>query len=141
MLRSPRLLVISTIWALVQWLFLATSFLLAFHAFGITEPGFVGAIFLQSVIALAVSIPTAPGFFGIWEAAARYGLALWGVDETRAVSFAFGFHLGGWLSVTGIALWYVARLGLRWSDLRGSEEKVEVAVEHDPAMDPGRGSA
>jgi uncharacterized protein (TIRG00374 family) len=138
-LRSPRLLAVSTAWAIVQWLFLGSSFLLAFRAFGITEPGFVGAMFLQSLIALAVSIPTAPGFFGIWEATARYGLGLWGVDETRAVSFAIGFHLAGWLSVTGIALWYVWRLGLSWRELRGAEEKVEDAVEADPAMEAGTG--
>jgi glycosyltransferase 2 family protein len=137
-LRSPRLLLVSAAWALFQWLFLATSFLLAFHAFGITEPGFVGAVFLQSVIALAVSIPSAPGFFGTFEAAARYGLALWGVDETRAVSFAIGFHLGGWLSVTAIGMVFLWRLGLRWRDLRGSEEKVEEEVERDPSLDhPG----
>ncbi|HEX8695153.1 MAG TPA: lysylphosphatidylglycerol synthase transmembrane domain-containing protein [Longimicrobium sp.] len=144
-LRSPRLLAASVAWALFQWTFLATSYLLAFHAFGITEPGFVGAVFLQSIIAIAVSIPSAPGFFGTFHAAARYGLLLWGVDETRAISFAIGFHLGGWLSVTGIGLWYVWSLGLSWRDLRGSaekvEEEVEEEVERDPRMDGGRGSA
>jgi uncharacterized protein (TIRG00374 family) len=140
-LRSPRLLAASVAWAVFQWLFLATSFLLAFLAFGITEPGFVGAVFLQSIIAIAVSIPSAPGFFGTFEAAARYGLLLWGVDEARAVSFAIGFHLGGWFSVTGIGLWYLWSLGFSWRDLLRSEEKVEEEVERDPRMDGGRGSA
>ena len=133
-LRSPRLLAVSVAWALFQWLFLASSFLLAFEAFGIREPGYVGAVFLQSLIALAVSIPSAPGFFGVFEAAAVGGLALWGVDKTRAVSFAIGFHLGGWFSVTGFGLFYLWKLGLTWRDLRGSEEKVERSVESDPRL-------
>ncbi len=135
-LRNPRLLAVSVAWAFFQWFFLATSFLLAFLAFGITEPGFLGAVFLQSVIALAVSIPAAPGFFGVWEAASVWGLGLWGVDSSRAVSFAIGLHLGGWFTVTALGMYYAARLNLRWRDLGRSEERVEEAVEADPSMDP-----
>jgi uncharacterized protein (TIRG00374 family) len=135
-LRNPRLLAVSIAWAFFQWFFLATSFLLAFRAFGITEPGFLGAVFLQSVIALAVSIPAAPGFFGVWEAASVWGLGLWGVDSSRAVSFAIGLHLGGWFTVTALGVYYAARLNVRWRDLSRSEERVEEAVESDPALDP-----
>ncbi|HEX2201953.1 MAG TPA: hypothetical protein VHG91_01590, partial [Longimicrobium sp.] len=56
-----------------------------------------------------------------------------GVDGARAVSFAIGFHLGGWLTVTGLGIWYALRLNLRWRDLRGSEARVEAAVEAGPA--------
>ncbi|HEU0300571.1 MAG TPA: lysylphosphatidylglycerol synthase transmembrane domain-containing protein [Longimicrobium sp.] len=136
-LRSPRLLAVSVAWAFFQWFFLATSFLLAFRAFGITEPGFLGAVFLQSVIALAVSIPAAPGFFGVWEAASVWGLGLWGVDASRAVSFAIGLHLGGWFTVTALGMYYAARINVRWRDLGRSEERVEEAVESDPSLDPG----
>jgi glycosyltransferase 2 family protein len=133
-LRSPRLLAISVGWAVAQWAFLATSFLLAFHAFGITEPGYLGAVFLQSLIAMAVAIPAAPGFFGVFEAASVVGLGLWGVSNARAVSFAVGFHIAGWLTVTGLGAYYAARLGIRVRDLTRSEERVETAIEaNDPA--------
>jgi len=135
-LRNPRLLAVSVAWALFQWAFLATAFVLAFRAFGITEPGYVGALFLQSCIALAVSIPSGPGFFGPFEAASVWGLGLWGVDKSRAASFAIGLHLGGWFTVTGLGVYYAARLKLRWSDLRRSETRVEDAVETDPALNP-----
>lgn len=135
-LRDPKLLAQSVAWVLFQWLFLGVSFLLAFRAFGITEPGYLGALFLQSFVSIAVAIPSAPGFFGPFEAAARYGLALWGVDEARAVSFAIGLHVGGWLSVTLLGLWYVWTLGLSWKELGQADEKVETAVEADPALAP-----
>jgi hypothetical protein len=130
-LRNPRLLAVSVAWALFQWTFLATSFVLAFRAFGITEPGFMGAIFLQSVIAVAVSLPAGPGFFGPFEAASVWGLGLWGVDASRAASFAIGLHLGGWLTVTLGGMYYAAKLNLRWRDLGRAEETVEQAVEED----------
>jgi uncharacterized protein (TIRG00374 family) len=133
-LRSPRLLVISVAWAVGQWAFLATSFLLAFRAFGITEPGYLGAVFLQSLIAMAVAIPAAPGFFGVFEAASLLGLSLWGVEESRAVSFAIGFHIAGWLTVTALGAFYAARLNIRLRDLTRSEERVETAVEADDPL-------
>lgn len=133
-LRSPRLLAVSVAWAVAQWAFLAVSFLLAFRAFGITEPGYLGAVFLQSCIALAVAIPAAPGFFGLFEAASVWGLGLWGVDRTRAVSFAIGFHLGGWFAVTALGAFYALRLNVRLRDLRGSDTRVGQAVERGEAM-------
>ncbi|HEX6372585.1 MAG TPA: lysylphosphatidylglycerol synthase transmembrane domain-containing protein [Longimicrobium sp.] len=134
-LRNPRLLAVSVAWALFQWLFLATSFVLAFRAFGITEPGFLGAVFLQSVIAVAVSLPAGPGFFGPFEAASVWGLGLWGVDASRAASFAIGLHLGGWFTVTLGGAYYAAKLNLRWRDLGRAEQTVEKAVETDLGPD------
>lgn len=130
-LRSPRLLAVSVVWAVAQWLFMSSAIWLAFLAFGITEPGFAGAVFLQCAINLAVAFPSAPGFFGPLEYAATVGLALWGVDKSRAVSFAIGYHLGGFFGVTLLGLWYVQRLELRWHDLIGRAKQAEEEVEED----------
>jgi glycosyltransferase 2 family protein len=128
-LRDGRLFLLSLVWAVGQWLFLALSFWLAFLAFGIHEVGFAAALFLQSLIALAVAIPSSPGFFGPFEAAAKLGLSLWGVAPEKAVSFAVGFHIGGFIPVTLIGIYYVWRLGLSWRDVGRSEEVVEQRVE------------
>jgi len=127
-LRDVRLLLLSVGWALGQWLFLALSFLLGFRAFGIDEVGYLGAIFLQSLVSLAVAIPSSPGFFGPFEAAARVGLELWGVDPARAVSFAVGFHLGGFVPVTLIGLWYLWRTPITWGDLKRADRGEEVSA-------------
>jgi hypothetical protein len=122
-LRNPRLLVLSVIWAVAQWLFIPLSIYCAFQAFGIREPGYLGAVFLQCAINMAVSVPSSPGFFGPLEYAATKGLGLWGVDQARAVSFAIGYHLGGFTTVTLLGLWYVQRLHLSWRELIGTAEK------------------
>ncbi|HET7233109.1 MAG TPA: lysylphosphatidylglycerol synthase transmembrane domain-containing protein [Longimicrobium sp.] len=132
-LRTPKLLVLSVGWAVAQWLFLPLSIYFAFLAFGIHEPGYVGAVFLQCAINLAVAVPSSPGFFGPLEAAATFGLGLWGVDKARAVSFAIGWHLAGYLCVTLLGLWYVQRLNLSWRELVGTAEKTEDAGAHGPA--------
>ncbi len=130
-LRSGRLFFISLGLAVVQWIFTATSFLVAFRAFDIQEVGFAGALFLQSLISLSVAVPSSPGFFGPFEAAAKLGLALWGVAPDKAISFAVGFHLGGFIPTTLIGLYYVWRLDLSWKQVQRSEEVIEEQVADD----------
>jgi glycosyltransferase 2 family protein len=128
-LRNGRLFMISVVWAVGQWLFLALSFYFAFRAFGIHEAGFVAAVFLQSLIGLAVAIPSAPGFFGPFQAASRIGLGLWAVPSEKVAAFAIGFHVGGFIPVTLIGIYWVWRMGLSWRDVGRSEEAVEEQIE------------
>jgi glycosyltransferase 2 family protein len=130
-LRTPALFAASAALAIGQWLFLALAFLLGFRAFGIQDVPFSGAVFLQSLISLAVAVPSSPGFFGPFEFAARVGLSLWEVPADQAISFAIGFHIAGFLPVTLIGLYYVWRLNLSWSEMRSSEERVEEELIED----------
>lgn len=115
-------------WTLFVWTFIASSIWLAMLAFDIREPGFAGALFLQAIIGFAVAIPSSPGFFGPFEAAARLGLTAFGVPSARIVSFATSYHVLTFLPVTLLGLWYVRSFGIRWSDVGRSEEIVESAV-------------
>lgn len=139
-LRDVRRLLLSFGLAFAQWLVTAASYYLAFLAFRITEVPFTGAIFLQSLVSLAVAIPSSPGFFGPFEAAARVGLSLWAVPAERAVSYAVGYHIAGFIPVTLVGMYYVWALKLSWRDVRRSEETVEARVEETTAATPeGRG--
>lgn len=127
--RDWRLVLQVLAWTVAMWLVAALSVWVGMLAFDIRLP-FVSAVFLQSIIALAVALPSAPGFFGVFEAAARVGLVdVWGVATGPAVAFAIGYHLAGFIPVTAIGLYYVWRLGLSWRDVERSEEAVETAVE------------
>ena len=70
MLRRPGLISRAAFWTVVLWFVNAASFWVAFRAFGM-DLSFAAALFFQSVIALAVSVPSAPGFFGPFELAAK----------------------------------------------------------------------
>jgi uncharacterized protein (TIRG00374 family) len=134
-IRSPRRLLVALAWAVAQWLFLSVSYLLALRSFGITEPGFLGAVFIQCVVAIAVAVPAAPGFFGVSEAASKVALAPWGVPHGQLLSYAIGFHIAGWLPVTALGFWYASRLKISFSEMSRSEETVEDAVEAEPGFD------
>lgn len=128
-LRDGRLVLEIFLWSVLTWLVAGVGMWLGLLAFGIQLPLLAG-IFLQSVIALAVAIPSAPGFFGVFEAAARIGLVeVWGVESTAAVAFAIGFHIAGFVPITVMGLYYLWRLGISWRDVGASEDAVESAVE------------
>lgn len=128
-LRSPRLVAWATFQSLALWLFNAVGFYLGFLAFGI-DVNFAGALLLQSVIALMVSVPSGPGFFGLYETAALIVLhELYKIESQRVLAFAIGLHLGGFIPVTLMGLFYAWRLGLSLREVGESEEAVETAVE------------
>jgi hypothetical protein len=130
-LRNPLLLVRASWWTLVLWLVNAFGFWLAMRAFGL-DLTFTAAIFLQAAIALFVSVPSGPGFFGLFEAAAKLVLIdLWGQAETPSLAFAAGFHLAGFIPITLIGLYYARKIGMSLSAVAHTEEAVEEAVEEE----------
>jgi glycosyltransferase 2 family protein len=116
-LRSPRRFAEVFFWALLHWLVNALAFWVAFKAVDIDVP-FSAANFLQGIIAISVALPSSPGFFGVFEAAAVIGLAVYGVPRGQAVSWAIGFHILSFIPITVIGIFYFARLGLHFSDFK-----------------------
>jgi uncharacterized membrane protein YbhN (UPF0104 family) len=115
-LRSPSRFARIFAWAMAMWLTNGLAFWIGFKAVGITAP-FSAALFLMGVIAIGVALPSSPGFFGIFEAAALTGLGLYGVADDLAVSWALGFHILSFLPITLIGLYYFARMGLHFREL------------------------
>lgn len=130
-LRDHRLLVAGILWSIWTWGWNGVSFWLAFHAFGI-EQGYATALFVQAIIAIGVAVPSAPGYFGTFHAAALVALSqVYGVAEGPTLAFAFGYHLGGFFPVTLIGLGYASRIGFSLTDLGHAEEVVESELHHD----------
>ena len=73
---------------------------------------------LQGIIAIGVALPSSPGFFGVFEAAAKVGLAVYSVPGGQAVTWAIGFHILSFIPITLFGLYYFARLGLHFSDFQ-----------------------
>ena len=118
-LRDPGLVVRAAGWSLVFWLWHSASFWLGFRAFDIPA-GYAEALFLNGITALAVAVPSAPGFFGPFEAAVRVALVnVLGVGENPALAFAAGYHIATFIPVTAIGLWYLWRMGFSFGQMGG----------------------
>ncbi len=129
-LRSPRLLALALLWSVGFWLWHGLSFWLAMLAFDI-HAGPVAAYFTEAVVAFGVAVPAAPGFFGTFHYWANWALSVFGVPAPSSLAFAFGYHLGGFIPVTLIGLYYASRIGLSLKDVGSSENRVEDAVERE----------
>ena len=136
-LHRPGVFLRTLAWTVVVWGVSAASIWCGYLAFDIHGPGVTGAVFVQALIGFAVAIPSSPGFFGPFEAAARFGLGLYGVEAVDIVSFAGTYHLLTFIPVTLIGLWYMRRIGLEREDLVHSEEIVGAAVEDEGEQAPG----
>jgi uncharacterized protein (TIRG00374 family) len=126
--QSPALLVKASVWSVVVWLCHSLSFWVAFLAFGI-HVGFDVALFVNATVALAVAAPAAPGFIGTFQLGVTTGLGVYGVPGAAATALSFGFHLGGFIPVTLIGLFFAWKLGLSFGEVGKSEIRVEEAVE------------
>ncbi|HEX6558139.1 MAG TPA: lysylphosphatidylglycerol synthase transmembrane domain-containing protein [Longimicrobiales bacterium] len=136
-LRSPLLLSAAVVQTFVLWIFNAAGFWIGFKAFGIDLP-FSAALLLQSVVAMAVSVPSAPGFFGLFEGAARLVLISgYGIPLAKMISFTLAFHMGGFIPVTLLGLYYAWKLGISLREVEASEETIEEAVEDIIPEPPG----
>jgi glycosyltransferase 2 family protein len=134
-LRSPRRFAAVFAWTVVHWLVNALAFWIAFRAVGIDSP-FSAALFLQGLIAIGVSIPQAPGFFGVFETFGKYGLGIYGVPPDAAVTWAIGFHFLSYVPITVIGAWYFLRAGLSMHDLGGAERAATEEAELPPVSTP-----
>ena len=101
----------------------ALAFYIGFRAVGIEVP-WSAALFLQGVIALGVALPSAPGFFGVFELSAVLGLGVYGVDDKLAVSWALAFHLLSFVPITIMGAVYFARLGLDVATMTGKSTEL-----------------
>ena len=120
-LRSPRRFLAVLAWTILHWLVNALAFWLGFRAVGLNLP-FSAALFLQTLIAIGVALPSAPGFFGVFEKLANVGLAIYGVGADKATSWAIGYHILSFIPITVIGVYYFARLGLHFREIETARE-------------------
>lgn len=116
-LRSVRRIASVSLWSLAIWGVNAASFWIGFVAFDL-DVSWNAALLLQSVIGLGIMLPPTPGFFGVFEAATRASLALYGVSGSAAVTFGVSYHIVLFGLSTFIGLWSLWRANLRWGQLR-----------------------
>jgi len=121
-LKSPARFAGVVLWSLVLWLVNAAAFAVCFRAFGLALP-LEAALLLQGIIGFGVAVPSTPGFVGVFEAATRVTLAIYGVDPSLAVSYALTYHLTTFLPITLLGLWSLSRLHLRLGELQAPEEE------------------
>lgn len=93
---------------LIWFVFSMLPFAAAIEAMGIRlgspERALEAAYTTLVAVGLAVSLPSAPGFFGLYHTACRIALGLFGVPWDQAVALGTVAHLTFWTSMTLLGL-------------------------------------
>jgi len=118
-LRSPALLTGVAAWSIALWVLNAVALWVCFAAFDIPV-GLGGALVLQGILVIGISVQLTPGFIGQFEAAIVAALALYGISNDVASSYAIAYHGATFLPITLAGAWSLARTPVDLSDLRGA---------------------
>lgn len=109
--------------SLLLWLVLGPlPFVVGFLALGIDLGSMLHTLRAAYVtlvaVAVAVAVPSAPGFFGPYHLACREALARFGVGEELALALGTLVHAAFWVIVTVLGLLALRGRALGWRDLR-----------------------
>jgi len=86
-LKNPRQFALGMLLTLALWFCYPVSTWSLARGFGLELP-FGGAVLVQVLITLAVALPQAPSFLGVFQVAAMTGVGLYGVGKGSAGAFA-----------------------------------------------------
>ena len=121
-LGDVRALLMTALLSIVIWLVNVAGVEASFRAFSLDLPGYASFLLL-GVIAVALVLPSAPGYIGPFQAGTVQGLALVGVARDTALSVSIVYHLLNFVPITLVGLAYLNALNLTLGELRTAGEK------------------
>lgn len=99
------------------WILGVVQFDAVLVAFGLNLPIYA-AVFIMCVTALGMTVPSSPGYIGVWEYIIVLALGLFGVDKSLALSCAIVLHGAVYLTTTAAGLISLWRESLAMAILR-----------------------
>jgi glycosyltransferase 2 family protein len=104
------------------WIVIASVFGIGFVACNLDVPVVSGALALVTVVAGAVSAPSAPGFIGTFQAGCVVALGLFGVSHAAAIPYAFVVWGAQWLTQVVLGVVFLLRENVSFGDVRAAKE-------------------
>jgi uncharacterized membrane protein YbhN (UPF0104 family) len=111
-LGPPLLLLSALIWADI-----AAYYWLVLLAFDPTQP-FVAGLAVSSVTALGMTVPSSPGYIGVFEFLTRETMVLFGMKPEPALSYALVAHAVVYVTLTLLGLAGMVQQNLTYSEIQ-----------------------
>ncbi|MFC2061153.1 lysylphosphatidylglycerol synthase transmembrane domain-containing protein [Elusimicrobiota bacterium] len=108
-LRKTRHFFLTMTISMGVWLADASVFYFVAKGMGIQQITFIGAIFIMAVIALGISIPSSPGYIGVYEYFGVLGCSILGIEKSSALSFILLTHIMQILIISIIGMFFLTR--------------------------------
>jgi uncharacterized protein (TIRG00374 family) len=92
LIRYPKKIILCSVFSLLIWALLAFSY----YLFSLGSPGvnltFYELAVVMVIICFFISLPSVPGWWGLWEAAGVFAMSLFGVSAKEAAGFTLANH-------------------------------------------------
>jgi len=123
-LRSPWEALMVFFTSVLIWLLETVKYWFVMHAFNFSV-SFFALMLMNGVVNLATTIPSAPGYLGTFDLPGIAVLQAYDVAREVAASYTFVLHFALWFPVTALGLYYMIRMGIKWSDTIQSTKDTE----------------
>jgi len=128
-IADPVTMARTVAWSFYIWFTVAVSFALGFKATGMDVPFFGGGITVATIVALAVSVPSAPAFVGQFEWGCKVALEqIHGVSGSAAIGYSILVHTTQFLTQVALGVIFLAREGLSIRDISGLKDEAGEVV-------------
>ena len=107
-LGSPRTSLLLWGWSIAVWATSGLFMLFVMFAFHIDAPP-AAAFLLLCVTSLGMTVPSSPGYIGVYHWLVVSTLQIFGVERELALSFAFAVHALTFVPLTLIGIFYMMR--------------------------------
>jgi glycosyltransferase 2 family protein len=108
--------------SIVIWVVNAAGMEATFRAFSLDLAPYASFVVLGT-IAVALVLPSAPGYVGPLQAGAVQGMAMLGVARETALSLSIVYHLANYIPITIAGLAYLSGMNLSLGELRAASHK------------------
>jgi hypothetical protein len=118
LLRSPWKTVLCLLLSFVAWVFAGLShYVLSLGSPGVTVT-FSEMIAVMVILCFFISLPSVPGYWGLWEAGGVFGLLIFGVPYKEAAGFTLVNHFFQMVPVILVGLASLVIMGVDIAQLR-----------------------
>ena len=114
--------------SLYIWSLIGVTNALGLLAFDLPVPLVLGAIAITPIVSLAVSVPSAPGFIGAYQLGCILALAIFGVNESRAIAYSIVMNLTTFIACVGAGMYSLWSEGMTFQEIEAASEDPDVAT-------------
>ncbi len=108
--------------SLVIWFILGISNYFILLALGFDHLPVEASFVVLVVVSLMISVPSSPGYVGVFHWAVQISLRIYGLNDGQALAVAIVLHAAQYIPITLIGLYYLRKEHLTLSKVGGEED-------------------
>lgn len=120
--KNAKNVLITLLLSFLVWLIIGLSFYTASLAIPQISLNYIQSLFTSLMICFGIMIPSAPGYWGLFELAGKFALVLLGFNEDIALSYTLVVHFVQMLFIVFFGLFYLSRTGLSLHDIISDDD-------------------